>query len=114
VLPLNVAYVTIPDRNTSEPQQGKGKRGFVMTQDSVKMYSLSTCSHCKATKKLLDECTIAYEFTDVDLLKGKERAAILEDVKKFNPNCSFPTIIIGEKVIVGYKEKEIKEALGLA
>jgi glutaredoxin-like protein NrdH len=114
VLPLNVAYVTIPDRNTSKTQQGKGKRGFVMTQDSVKMYSLSTCSHCKATKKLLDECTIAYEFTDVDLLKGKERTAILEDVKKFNPNCSFPTIIIGEKVIVGYKEKEIKEALGLA
>jgi hypothetical protein len=49
----------------------------------------------------------------VDLLKGKERTAILEDVKKFNPNCSFPTIIIGEKVIVGYKEQEIKEALGL-
>jgi glutaredoxin-like protein NrdH len=114
VLPLHVAYVTILEGNTSRPQQGNEKRGFVMTRDSVKMYSLSTCSHCKATKKLLDECTIAYEFTDVDLLKGKERAAILEDVKKFNPNCSFPTIIIGDKVIVGYKEKEIKEALGLA
>ncbi len=37
----------------------------------------------------------------------------MEDVKKFNPKCSFPTIIIGEKVIVGYKEDEIKEALGL-
>jgi glutaredoxin len=47
------------------------------------------------------------------LLKGKERKAILEDIKKFNPNCSFPTVIIGEQVIVGYKEKEIKEALGL-
>jgi len=114
VLPLHVAYVTILEKNRSEAQQGDEKRGFVMTENSVKMYSLSTCSHCKATKKLLDECTVAYEFTDVDLLKGKERAAILEDVKKFNPNCSFPTIIIGDKVIVGYKEKEIKEALGLA
>ena len=37
----------------------------------------------------------------------------MDDVKKFNPKCSFPTIIIGEKVIVGYKEDEIKEALGL-
>jgi glutaredoxin-like protein NrdH len=109
-----VAYVTIPDSNGLEPRHGNEKRGFVMMKESVKMYSLSTCSHCKATKKLLDECTIAYEFTDVDLLKGKERAAILEDVKKFNPNCSFPTIIIGDKVIVGYKEKEIKEALGIA
>ena len=79
----------------------------------VKIYSLSTCSHCKATKKLLNECQIEYEFEDVDLLEGDERAAILEDVKKLNPRCSFPTIVIGDKVIVGYKENEIKEALGL-
>jgi glutaredoxin len=81
--------------------------------NSVKMYSLSTCGHCRATKTLLDECEVRYDFTDVDLLEGDERAAIIEDVKKLNPNCSFPTIIIGDKVIVGYKENEIKEALGL-
>jgi glutaredoxin len=79
----------------------------------VKIFSLSTCSHCKSTKKLLNECTVKYDFVDVDLLEGEERAAILEEVKKFNPNCSFPTVIIGDKVIVGYKEKEIKEALGI-
>jgi len=79
----------------------------------VKIYSLSTCSHCRATKKFLGDCTIKYEFVDVDLLQGDERKAIIEDVKKFNPRCSFPTIIIGNKVIVGFKEKEIKEALGM-
>ena len=83
-----------------------------MNDKDVKVFSLSTCSHCKATKKYLSDCTIKYEFVDVDLLKGDERKAIIEDVKKFNPRCSFPTIIIGEKVIVGFKEKEIKEALG--
>jgi glutaredoxin len=56
---------------------------------------------------------VAYDFVDVDLLEGEERRAIIEDVKKFNPRCSFPTIIIGDKVIVGYKEQEIKEALGV-
>ncbi|MDZ7699441.1 MAG: glutaredoxin family protein [Deltaproteobacteria bacterium] len=81
--------------------------------DKVKMYTLSTCSHCKATKKFLDECNVAYKFEDVDLLQGEERTAILEDVKKLNPRCSFPTIVIGDKVIVGFKEAEIKEALGL-
>ncbi len=81
--------------------------------DSVKVYTLSTCGHCKATKKLLNECQVKYDFTDVDLFHGDEREAILEDVKKWNPNCSFPTIIIGDKVIVGYKEDEIREALGL-
>ena len=79
----------------------------------VKIYSLSTCSHCKAAKKFLGECTIKYDFVDVDLLEGDERKAIVEDVRKFNPRCSFPTIIIGEKVIVGFKETEIKEALGM-
>ena len=79
----------------------------------VKLYSLSTCSHCKATKRLLEECTVQYEFTDVDLLEGDERAAILEDIRKLNPRCSFPTIIIGNTVIVGYREAEIKKALGI-
>jgi glutaredoxin-like protein NrdH len=82
-------------------------------EPSVKIFSLSTCSHCKSTKRLLSECTVKYEFVDVDLLEGEERKAILEDVRKFNPRCSFPTVIIGQKVIVGFKEKEIKEALGL-
>ena len=81
--------------------------------NEIKLYSLSTCSHCKSTKKLLSECEIAYEFIDVDTLVGDERKAIIEDIKKVNSRCSFPTIIIGEKVIVGFKEKEIKEALGI-
>jgi glutaredoxin-like protein NrdH len=83
-----------------------------MTDKNVKVYSLSTCSHCKSTKKFLADCTVQYDYVDVDLLDGDERKAIIEDVKKYNPRCSFPTIIIGEKVIVGYKEDEIKEALG--
>ena len=82
-------------------------------QPHVKIYTLSTCSHCKATKKFLDECAVKYEFTDVDLLTGEDQRAILEDVKKLNSRCTFPTIIIGDKVIVGYQEEEIKKALGL-
>ncbi|MEA1947356.1 MAG: glutaredoxin family protein [Thermodesulfobacteriota bacterium] len=84
-----------------------------MSYNTVKIYSLSTCSHCKSTKKFLSDCTVLYDFVDVDLLEGQERKAILEDVRKFNPKCSFPTIIIGDKVIVGFKENEIREALGL-
>jgi len=82
-------------------------------QPHVKIYTLSTCSHCKATKKLLDECAVKYEFTDVDLLTGEEQRVILEEVKKLNLRCTFPTIIIGDEVIVGYQEEEIKKALGL-
>jgi len=82
-------------------------------QKDVKIYTLSTCSHCRATKQFLNECQVRYDFTDVDTLQGDERKAVLDDIRKINPKCSFPTIIIGEKVIIGFKEDEIKEALGL-
>ena len=84
-----------------------------MAQIPVMIYTLSTCSHCKSTKKMLDECNVDYEFEEVDLLKGEERKSVVEDIKKHNPNLSFPTIIIGDTVIVGFKEDEIREALGL-
>lgn len=84
-----------------------------MNDGKVKIYTLSTCSHCKATKKFLNECSIQFEFEDVDLLEGEERKAMIEEIKKLNPKCSFPTIIIGDKVIVGFKEDEIREAVGL-
>jgi glutaredoxin len=83
-------------------------------QDPVKIYTLSTCVHCKKTKKLLNECAIQYDYIDVDLVSLDKREAILEEVKKFNPDCSFPTIIIGDKVIVGFDEPEIRKALGLS
>lgn len=101
----------MPDNQSDNPSNKTPNN--TSDDPNVKIFSLSTCSHCKSTKRLLTECTVKYEFVDVDLLEGEERKAILEDVRKFNPKCSFPTVIIGEKVIVGFKEKEIKEALGL-
>jgi len=80
----------------------------------VMIYTLSTCGHCKQTKKLLQEYDVEYDFVDVDLLGAEERAPVLEDVKKINPKCSFPTIKVGDTVIVGHKEDEIKEALGVS
>lgn len=79
----------------------------------VKLFALTTCSHCRNTKKLLSELGIDYDCVDVDLTQGAERESTLEEVRKYNPNCSFPTLVIGDKVIVGYREQQIKEALGL-
>jgi glutaredoxin-like protein NrdH len=85
-----------------------------MNEKSVKLFTLSTCSHCKAAKQFLDECTVQYNSTDVDKLTGDERRAVIEDLKGFNPKCSVPTIIIGEEVIIGFDEDAIKNALGLS
>jgi glutaredoxin-like protein NrdH len=79
----------------------------------VKMYTLSTCSHCRAAKQLMSTLGVRYDYVDVDLLSGSERAAALEEVRKLNPLCSFPTIVIGDTVIVGNREDKIREALDI-
>lgn len=77
----------------------------------VKLYALSTCGHCKTTKRFLDELNVDYDATEVDLASGEERKALVEEIKQVNPSLTFPTLVIGTKVIVGFKEQEIKEAL---
>ena len=85
-----------------------------MDEESPKLYGLSTCSHCRAARRLLDKNNIAYDYVQVDDFKGEERKAILTQLKELNPRCSFPTIKINkDTVIVGNKEKEIKKALGI-
>jgi glutaredoxin len=86
-----------------------------MANDIPKLYGLSTCSHCRACRKLLDKYNIEYDYVQVDDIQGEARKAVLKEVKELNPRCSFPTIKIdSETVIVGNKEKDIKKALGIA
>lgn len=79
----------------------------------VKLYALSTCIHCRNTKELLKKCGVDYECVDVDTLTGEERERMIEEVRRLNPELTFPTVVIGNKIVVGFKEKEIREALGL-
>lgn len=79
----------------------------------IKLYAISTCVWCKRTKKLLGDLGVEYSFIFVDQLDRKIRDEVEEEVTKWNPRCSFPTMVINnEKAIVGFQETEIKEALG--
>ncbi len=84
-------------------------------QDKGKLvlFALSTCGWCKKTRALIEDLNADYEYVYVDLLKGNERDEVVEEVKKWNPQVSFPTLVINdEKTIVGFKEDEIREAIG--
>jgi glutaredoxin-like protein NrdH len=79
---------------------------------NIVIYALSTCPWCKKTKKMLDDMGIEYYFTDVDLLEGDEKKQAMTVIHKWNPDHSFPTIVINDsKCIVGFKEDDIKAAL---
>jgi glutaredoxin len=93
----------------------KGKADHISGIDrgKVVIYGLSTCVWCKKTKKLLTDLGVDFDFIYVDRLGGKEEGQAVEEVRRFNPSASFPTTVInGEKAIVGFKEKQIREALG--
>ena len=77
----------------------------------VTLFTLSTCIWCKKTKALLQEMAVAYKFVDVDLLEGIEKEKALEELKRFNPLCSFPSLVVNSTCIIGFDETKIKEAL---
>jgi len=83
--------------------------------DSVKLslYTLSTCIWCKMTKKLLNDLGVGYDYVDMDSLEGEEKEEALENLKRWNPKCSFPSLVINDEIcIVGYDDKKIREAIG--
>ena len=76
------------------------------------LYALSTCGWCRKTKRFLDSLGIEYYYVDVDLLQGQERKSALNEVRKWNPRRSFPTIVVNNQTcITGYSEDEILEAI---
>lgn len=80
---------------------------------TVTLYALSTCGWCRKTKGLLNDLKVDYTYLDTDLLEGADREEALDEVRKWNPACSFPTMIINNKTcIVGFKEDQIREILG--
>jgi glutaredoxin-like protein NrdH len=85
---------------------------MVIKQPKIKLYTLSTCSHCLRTKKFFKEKGIEVEITDVDLLTGAERENVMDEVRKLNPECTFPTICIDDNVVIGFNEERILKALG--
>jgi len=80
-------------------------------ETKIFLFALSTCVWCKKTKKLLDELGVKYDYADVDMLSGEERKNTLNELEKWNPRGSFPTLIINDKAILGYDEKRIREEL---
>lgn len=84
-----------------------------MSSKPVTIYALSTCIHCSRAKELLDTLTGGdYTCHHVDQLSGDERNDRMRELRAINPECSFPTIIIGDKTIIGHKEDAIRQALG--
>ena len=72
----------------------------------VKIYSTPSCPWCIKTKAFLKEHKIA--FTDIDVSSNKKAG---EEMVKKSGQMGVPVIEIDGKIIVGFKENELKKAL---
>jgi len=80
----------------------------------VLFFALSTCIWCRRTRQFLESNNVAFDIVYVDLLQGAERESVVEQVRRWNPSVSFPTLVIdNQRCIIGYRPEEIQEALGL-
>jgi len=80
----------------------------------VTLYGLSTCGWCKRTKRFLDANGVEYKLIYVDLLRGAERERIMAEIRQWNPQVSFPTVVVDDQtVVVGYRQDRLREVLGL-
>jgi glutaredoxin-like protein NrdH len=89
------------------------KKGHIsgLNKGKVVMYGLSTCIWCKKTRQLLTDLGVDFDYIYVDLLNGDEEESAVQEVKRFNPSVSFPTVIINdERAILGFDEQAIRKA----
>lgn len=84
-----------------------------MKTQNVTLYALTTCVYCKELKKMLEDQSVAHECIMADELTGAERERVILELKKVNPRCSFPTLVIDGQVVTGHKTQTIREALGI-
>ncbi|NBV76709.1 glutaredoxin family protein [bacterium] len=79
-----------------------------MAQPTVTIYSTSTCHFCHLAKDFFTANNV--KFTDYNV--GTDLEKRREMVEK-SQQMGVPVIAIGDKVIVGFNEPEIKAALGI-
>jgi glutaredoxin len=78
----------------------------------IMLYALSYCPWCIKTKELLKALKVAFSFVDVDKLDGENKREAMEQVGKWNPDYTFPSLILdNDQSIIGFDEHKIRERL---
>ncbi len=97
----------------SEPQGDPAlyELGMNHVSDKPIMYALTTCQHCRNTRKFLDERNAEYTCIYLDTFSHAQRGELMDTMRIYNPRGTFPTILFPNgKVIVGYRRHLLEEA----
>lgn len=78
------------------------------------LYTLSTCVWCRMMKNFLAKMEVGYDYVDVDTLREEEKAKTIDELKYWNPKCSFPSLVVNNKnCVIGFNEDVVRKALEL-
>ena len=78
----------------------------------VLLFALSTCAMCRRVKALLKDMKVEYEYIDVDLLSRDEKEKAKNEMRKWDPRCPFPMLVVNHtKCVIGDEPEQIKKAL---
>ena len=76
------------------------------------LFALSTCIWCRKMREHLNSLGVAYKYVYMDQVEGEEKEKFRKDLKKWNPDCSYPTLVLNDKkCLVGFDEDEINAEL---
>ncbi len=76
----------------------------------IKLYTLSTCPMCNSLKRRLRAMDMEFETIDVDLLDSGEQWLATKELKRCNPDATYPTMVI-EEVVLDFSETNLIDSL---
>jgi glutaredoxin len=79
----------------------------------VSMYTLSTCPWCRKTKKYFTDHRIQFKYVDYDLASVPEQEKIEQEMRSRGGPLSFPWVLIGDELVVGWNPTKYDELLAL-
>lgn len=80
---------------------------------SIKVFALSTCPYCHQARQFLTDNNVPFDVVEVDKLEGQERNDTIDEVKRLSGGTSFPVVVAGDEVVVGFDKNRIAKLAGL-
>lgn len=77
-----------------------------MTDKDIKVYSTPRCPWCIKAKDYLKEKNV--EFTELNVAEDRAK---LEEMMEISGQRGVPVLSIGDKVVIGFNQTKIDEAL---
>jgi glutaredoxin len=83
-------------------------------EHDVVVYSLSSCTPCKKTMRLLESMGVEYEYIHLDTVDPDERGEAMVELGDFLPGrgiqLAYPVIVIDDLItIIGFSERKLRK-----